>query len=423
MAKTLALKILVHNMGHHELYTRVKAGNGEEFVCRPESTGILSISREILSHLEKLEVSSAHSARLHVREPVKIDSKNMQRKLKLTHAQEQSLSEHGGEIIGVEFRNFVAALEHWRRVSSDSERVLLVSTAPADGELAGSSTDGVSRLMAQFGSLRYPSMNFEVLDPLKEDPFRFASLMDYVRNVVREAVDGTIRTHVKPEDGWAGNVQLTLSASTGTTPMISALHEAFRDLGPTFLHIPRARQRPQNEELPTLESYSFREISQRHAVPVSELSPNEQALVEAMKRWRDQYAAIAGSENELQKFWLRKGNKPVLAVLGVKDGDGLKFHHACNLEVSLPTGTLCAERNAIGSALAENPALKRSDIKLVGVLSMPDLNSKGHINPLGPCGACMEWLRKVAEATPDLRILTFDDVSCERVIVERVSQS
>lgn len=32
----------------------------------------------------------------------------------------------------------------------------------------------------------------------------------------------------------------------------------------------------------------------------------------------------------------------------------------------------------------------------------------------------MEWLRKVAEATPDLRILTFEDVSCENVIVERI---
>ena len=142
--------------------------------------------------------------------------------------------------------------------------------------------------------------------------------------------------------------------------------------------------------------------------------------MEEMKRWRDHYLSITDAENELQDFWLRKGNKPVLAVLGVQDGPDLKFHHACNLEVSLPTGTLCAERNAIGSALAANPALKRSDIKMVGVLSLPDLKSEKHINPLGPCGACMEWLRKVAEATPDLRILTFEDVSCENVIVERI---
>lgn len=420
MANTLALKVLVHNVGHHELYIRVRAGDGQEFICRPESTGILSISRQILDSLEGLEATSSYAARLGVKEPVRIDSRNMHRKLKLTQSQDQALSDHGGEIVGVEFRNFAAALEHWQKVPSEASFVFLVSTAPDDPELAGSSTEGVSRLMAEFGLLTHPGTQIEALEPLKEDPFRFASLMDYVRNVVRGAVDGAIDQHVKPKDGWASDVELTLSASTGTTPMISALHEAFRDLNPTFLHIPRARQRPQNEELPALESYSFREITHRHAVPVSTLAASEQALVEEMKQWRDRYTATAGSDHELKDFWLRKGNKPVLAVLGVQDGEELRFHHACNLEVSLPTGTLCAERNAIGSALAANPALKRSDIKMVGVLSLPDLKSKNHINPLGPCGACMEWLRKVAEATPDLRILTFEDVSCEHVIVERV---
>lgn len=420
MADTPALKILVHNVGHHELYVRVKVSDGQEFICRPESTGIRSISQQISESMETMRITSIHGADLILNEKFRIESKKVQKQLKLTRAQDEAISAHGGEIVGVEFRNLASAMEHWIKVESEASCVLLVSTAPLEPELAGSATDEVSRLMGQFGCVAYPDVQFEALEPLKEDPFRFSSLMDYVRNVVRNSVDGAIGTHVKPEDGWANEVQLTLSASTGTTPMISALHEAFRDLSPTFLHIPRARQRPQNEELPTVESYSFREITQRHSVGISELRETEQALVEEMKRWRDHYLAVAHKENELQDFWLRKGNKPVLAVLGVQDGPDLKFHHACNLEVSLPTGTLCAERNAIGSALAANPALKRSDIKMVGVLSLPDLKSEKHINPLGPCGACMEWLRKVAEATPDLRILTFEDVSCENVIVERI---
>jgi hypothetical protein len=36
----------------------------------------------------------------------------------------------------------------------------------------------------------------------------------------------------------------------------------------------------------------------------------------------------------------------------------------------MPTGSLCAERNAIGSALAADLGLKRRDLKLVAVLSL-----------------------------------------------------
>jgi hypothetical protein len=41
------------------------------------------------------------------------------------------------------------------------------------------------------------------------------------------------------------------------------------------------------------------------------------------------------------------------------------------MEVSMPTGSLCAERNVIGTALADNPALKREDLKLIAVLAVP----------------------------------------------------
>lgn len=40
-------------------------------------------------------------------------------------------------------------------------------------------------------------------------------------------------------------------------------------------------------------------------------------------------------------------------------------------KVSMPTGSLCAERNVIGSALAADLTLLRRDIKAVAVLSMP----------------------------------------------------
>ena len=54
--------------------------------------------------------------------------------------------------------------------------------------------------------------------------------------------------------------------------------------------------------------------------------------------------------NELGSFWLRKTRKCVLSMLMVKrDGeDEPTFYSGMNIEVSMPTGSLCSERNAMG---------------------------------------------------------------------------
>ena len=40
------------------------------------------------------------------------------------------------------------------------------------------------------------------------------------------------------------------------------------------------------------------------------------------------------------------------------------------MEVRMPTGSLCAERNVIGTALATNPDMRREDLKIVAVLAI-----------------------------------------------------
>ena len=42
------------------------------------------------------------------------------------------------------------------------------------------------------------------------------------------------------------------------------------------------------------------------------------------------------------------------------------------------------------------------------------------MNPLKPCGACNEWLKKIAEANPAFRVITFTDTSCDTVFVNPV---
>ena len=42
------------------------------------------------------------------------------------------------------------------------------------------------------------------------------------------------------------------------------------------------------------------------------------------------------------------------------------------------------------------------------------------LNPIAPCGSCMEWLRKISEVNPDFRIITFTDISCDKIFVKSV---
>ena len=42
------------------------------------------------------------------------------------------------------------------------------------------------------------------------------------------------------------------------------------------------------------------------------------------------------------------------------------------------------------------------------------------LNPLSPCGACKEWLLKIAENNPSFKVVTFTDVTCQEVYVNPV---
>ena len=43
------------------------------------------------------------------------------------------------------------------------------------------------------------------------------------------------------------------------------------------------------------------------------------------------------------------------------------------------------------------------------------------LNPLRPCGACMEWLKKISEKNPEFRVATFTDEKCRGIYTEFVS--
>jgi hypothetical protein len=42
------------------------------------------------------------------------------------------------------------------------------------------------------------------------------------------------------------------------------------------------------------------------------------------------------------------------------------------------------------------------------------------LNPMKPCGACHEWLKKISEVNPRFSVITFTDVFCHGVYVEQI---
>ena len=125
--------------------------------------------------------------------------------------------------------------------------------------------------------------------------------------------------------------------------------------------------------LDDVEVHSFEDIDTAPPVPLAAADARAQLVAQEMLRFKQEVLAHfhGGRCADLTGFWLRKTQKPVLAVLLVqKPGGEPVLYRGCNMEVSMPTGSLCAERNAIGSALAADLTLRRRDLKIVAVLSL-----------------------------------------------------
>ena len=153
-----------------------------------------------------------------------------------------------------------------------------------------------------------------------------------------------------------------------------------------------------------LEVYAFEAMETSPAVDIQNLTDQElQLVVDEMLKFKDEMLdTLKNGHGDIKKFWLRKTHKPVLAVLLVQNPsdpngppilyrgtlmsnnigvDQVKCPYishssasplsGTNMEVSMPTGSLCAERNVIGTALAANPNLKREHLKMVAVLAVP----------------------------------------------------
>ncbi|OQR94652.1 hypothetical protein ACHHYP_01016 [Achlya hypogyna] len=385
--------------------------------------------------------------------------------------------------------------------SQDSQQLLyLISGAGiprnAAHSICGNSTEFTASLMTQFVRAYYPKIHITRVHS-GSNIFRYDDNVQFMTRELRPLLEAHRDTLVqKVGDSWKSHFHLTISYADGPPARLSALNAALRVYTPSYLHLWQLKTFWHESKL-SLDDVDFHPFEDIEATPAISLADVKEPLVERlvaeMKAFRDCF--VQGQHlGEVGSFWLRKSRKPVLAILLIQKrlptGElTTVVHRGMNCEVSMPTGSLCAERNAIGSALANDPTLHRNALKMIGVLSVnlaPPMSApqipalpraeslptpltptvhaapteasspkakkpkrprtfscdgttpavasalasvampKKEIpppedrNPLGPCGACNEWLLKIAEANPSFKIITFGSMECESIYVHQL---
>jgi cytidine deaminase len=400
---TPMLTCLLHNIGHHDLYL-LREEESEEAPYRPPG----SACRELGEALAQVDLDAAE-----------LCFNGAGLRLPAT------LSWGPGEGYRCIYMPLLAAaLEEIeqrisRKKANHPQQSLKLTLVTAGKEKEGNNPQGFTPALLRLAKLRSQKNNFAGIE-LIADPRHLhgdAYALDpggLYREIQRPLEHEAQKLAKQHGEAWQSYIQVCLSASTGTAAMIAGLSAALSRWRPDVLTVSNARQAPNRDRhgrlsTPKARATPMRDLGDSIPLPVENPGTVAEYAIQELGAWHKVYRAArpkppskGGGEAD---FWFRKGLKEVLAVVITRDANNhLRAHRGVNLEVSLPTGSLCAERNAMGSAFVAQPDLQRADIAAVAILSLdPSLPR------LGPCGACQEWLRKIAEVNPELQILTFEN--------------
>lgn len=427
---TAAHEVLVHNLGHHDLWLLLDT-DGDPQVAEIKNHKTTSVGRWVSGQLGASPAFHAIPW-----SPGQIQSQRFDASDRAAEPEpaapptapqlrgwvDGALPDGAVRVAGFTVPLLAAVLAAWSKRDASRRTLLLVHSASVDDPIRqGADTLAVATVLERWVRAHHPEIAVRVVVGLQGNPFQFSSeamafdalhahLATMRMEAARAATDGV----------WRDGLRLSLSASTGTFATQWGLASALRGYEPTLFHVPTAHRRPEVETLPAVNEIPFGVHDAAPGRPLAQLHPELRALSEEMRAWKAEFTAYDETERGvgargIDPFWWRKSKQKVLSLLMVRGPDGApRFHRGCNLEVSMPTGSLCAERNVIGTALALDPGLQRWEILAVAVLGLSN-----DANPLDPCGVCAEWLAKIAEVSPDFRVVTFTDVTCESAIVRR----
>ena len=260
--------------------------------------------------------------------------------------------------------------------------------------IAGNSTEACAELMEAFIHRLYPHVTVVRIHS-ETNLFRYDDNIAFAKRELRPTVDAYRDAHAcgqaypdepkYPHDlipkpfsaDWKDSFNVTLSFADGSPARTHAIQAALRSYRPMYFHFWQLKSFWHDTKIvdDDLEVYSFEDMETVPAIGVNDVSDKgAQLVIEEMKNFRTDFLRLLEGRNDIRQFWLRKTKKPVLAVLLVQPpgpNTAPILYRGTNMEVSMPTGSLCAERNVIGTALASNPGLRREDLKMVAVLAVP----------------------------------------------------
>ena len=269
-------------------------------------------------------------------------------------------------------------------------------------EVKGNSTKFCAELMEIFITTLFPEITVVRVHSERSNIFRYDENISFVKSHLlpkvqcyrdclarnlpypderNYAIDATsIKHSFNPE--LAENFSVSISFADGSPARTHAIQSCLRSFHPTYFHIWQLKTFWHDRKLcyDDLEVFSFSEIDTTPALDVNLLdkkkteSKEVKLVIDEMLRFKVEYLeSVLLSNSDVKDFWLRKTKKPVLSVLLVRKGESgeVKLYRGTNMEVSMPTGSLCAERNVIGTALASDPSLRREDLRVIAVLAIP----------------------------------------------------
>ena len=280
--------------------------------------------------------------------------------------------------------------------SSSSHHMILylVSGAgtPWDRSLstAANSTKCTAQLLQLFLSHFYPTIEVHVVHS-SADIFHYDSNVRFINTQLMPLLLSH-RSYLSSlfADQWPSHLSLFSSLTDSPPARSSSLLSSLRPLRPSTLHMwqlksfwceyPAVTGRGEED----VEEVTFDKVEMTPPQRVDEMREDDvKLLVARMKAYKDEFMRQRDGDNsnEMSAFWMRKSKKPVLSILMVhKQGQQRKYYRGLNMEVSMPTGSLCSERSAIASALSDDVGLCRRDLKMIAVLALP-LEKKNRVSP------------------------------------------
>ena len=231
--------------------------------------------------------------------------------------------------------------------------------------LTGNSTRYCAELMEIYIKELYPDVTVVRIHSEESNILRYDENLTFVKRELIPCIDAYRDAHARglpypDEDSnksknvihnefdteWKDSFNVTLSFADGCPARTYAIQASLRPYKPTYYHVWQLKTFWHNAKVcdDDIEIHSHDEMETTPATEISAANNRVQSVVKEIMNFKQEFLMKLTQSNDLTSFWLRKTKKPVLAVLLVKKQNGIaKLYRGTNMEVSMPTGSLCAE--------------------------------------------------------------------------------